>query len=113
MSLFTDDEGVASILLSGNSFNKTKRLADFFGLKFVSSSTYYRMQRLYLIPATDEWWSWMSEEILEEFSGDMLLVVMANVTLQGSLPKICATFWLKYKPMTSLTLKFWIRDMLA
>ena len=67
-------QAAASILLSGNSFNKTKRLADFFGLKFVSSSTYYRMQRLYLIPAIDEWWSWMREEILEEFSGEDVVV---------------------------------------
>ena len=110
-----NSQTAALILLSGNSFNKTKRLADFFGLKFVSSSKYYRMQQLYLISAIDEWWSWMRGEILEEFSRKD---VVGGGDGQCDSPRfnaknLCYTSWLKHKPITSLTLKFWIRDTLA
>ena len=54
-------QAAASVLLSGNNFAKIERLADFYGLTFLSSSSYYRMQRLYLIPAINEWWFWMRE----------------------------------------------------
>lgn len=47
----------ASIMLSGNNFAKFEKLANFLGLSFISYSTFYRMQRLYLIPAISEWWS--------------------------------------------------------
>ena len=56
-------------MLSGNNFAKIKRMADFFGLHFLSKSTYYRLQRLYLLPEIDDWWCWMREELLKEFEG--------------------------------------------
>ena len=59
----------ASLMLSGNNFAKIKRMADFFGLHFLSKSTYYRLQRLYLLPEIDDWWCWMREELLKEFEG--------------------------------------------
>ena len=67
-------QAAASVLLSGNNFAKIERLADFYGLAFLSSSSYYRMQRLYLIPAINEWWFWMREEILDEFAGESIVV---------------------------------------
>lgn len=33
-------------------------MANFLGLAFISDSIFYRMQRLYFIPAIDEWWDW-------------------------------------------------------
>ena len=47
-------QGAAAILLSGNNFSKVSRMTDFMGLSFLSSSTFYRMQRLYLFPAVEE-----------------------------------------------------------
>ena len=52
-------QSAASILLSGNNFAKINRMAEFLGMPFLSESTYYRMQRLYLFPAVEEWWGWM------------------------------------------------------
>ena len=45
----------ASILLSGNNFAKIEKMAKFLGLSFISESTFYRLQRLYFVPAINEW----------------------------------------------------------
>ena len=84
----------ASIMLCGNQFGKAKRIAKFLHLEFLSKSTYYRFQRLYVIPAINGWWSWMKAELVREFSGHYkisLLVVMVNVTHQASMPRIFVT----------------------
>ena len=57
----------ASIMLSGNNFFKVEKLAKFIGLAFISDSTFYRMQRLYFIPAIDEWWSWQRSLLVRDF----------------------------------------------
>ena len=44
-------------------------MAKFFKLELLSKSTYYRFQRLYLVPEINEWWSWMRNEIIGEFTG--------------------------------------------
>ena len=67
-------QATASILLSGNNFAKIQRMAAFFGLVFLSSSSYYRIQRLYLLPAVNEWWFWMRYHLLEEFAGENIVV---------------------------------------
>ena len=64
----------ACIMLSGNSFGKVERMARFYGLQLIAKSTYHRFQRLYLIPEVNEWWSWMRQEILDEFSGKEIVV---------------------------------------
>jgi hypothetical protein len=67
-------QAAASLLLSGNNFGKIERLANFYGLAFISKSTYFRFQRLYLIPEINEWWCWMRREILGEFAGKDIVV---------------------------------------
>ena len=62
-------QAAASILLSGNSFAKIERMAKFYGLALLSKSTFYRYQRLYLIPEINEWWAWTRQELLKEFVG--------------------------------------------
>ena len=64
----------ASIMLSGNQFEKAKRMAKCLHLEFLSKSTYYRFQRLYIIPEINGWWSWMKGELVREFSGQDLIV---------------------------------------
>ena len=64
----------ASILLSGNNFAKQEKLAKFLGLSFLSESTFYRMQRVYFIPAINEWWNWQREQLLEEFKDKDVIV---------------------------------------
>ena len=50
----------------------------FWGLRaptqFISKSTYYRFQRLYVIPGINEWWMWMKQELVTEFSGQDVVV---------------------------------------
>ena len=67
-------QSAAATLLSGNNFGKVNRLADFLGLSFLSESTFYQMQRLYLFPAVEEWWSWIRGELLKEFSDEKVVV---------------------------------------
>ena len=64
----------ASIMLSGNNFAKVEKMANFLGLSFISESTFYRMQRLYFIPAIDEWWSWQREQLIEDFIDQEVVV---------------------------------------
>lgn len=63
----------AAILMSGNNYDKIAKFADFFGLSFISSTT-YRAQRIYLIPAVTEWWIWQQEEIFKGLKGKDLVV---------------------------------------
>ena len=64
----------AAILLSGCSFIKVAKMAQFLGLSFPSKSTFYRAQRLYLIPAVTEWWKWQQEKIFSELRGKQIVV---------------------------------------
>ena len=57
----------AAVLLSGHNFGKINRLAESMNLALISKSTYFRMQRLYLLPAVNEWWEWMRKELMNEF----------------------------------------------
>ncbi|XP_028406802.1 uncharacterized protein LOC114529244 [Dendronephthya gigantea] len=65
---------VASIMLSGSHYAKANRLAKFLNLEFVSKSSYYRFQRLYLIPEINNWWNWMKSELITEFAGKDIVV---------------------------------------
>ena len=67
-------QAAASILLSGNNYAKIQRLANFYGLAFLSKSTFYRYQRLYLIPVINEWWTSTREELLRDFAGQDIVV---------------------------------------
>jgi hypothetical protein len=41
-------------------YGKVKRLAADMNFTFISDSTYFRIHRLYLLPAVFEWWGWIS-----------------------------------------------------
>ena len=64
----------AAVLLSGGNYGKVKRLAADMNLAFISDSTYFRIQRLYLLSAVDEWWGWMRGQLMDEFRGKKVLV---------------------------------------
>ena len=49
-------------------------MAKFLGLSFPSKSTFFRVQRLYVIPAVTEWWKWQQEIIFEELKDQDLVV---------------------------------------
>ncbi len=67
-------QSAASIILSGSHYAKMNRLAKFLNLEFLSKSSYYRFQRLYLIPEINDWWCWMRRELISEFSSQDIVV---------------------------------------
>ncbi|KAK3725325.1 hypothetical protein QZH41_016412 [Actinostola sp. cb2023] len=66
----------SAILLSGNNFAKVELLSKFMGLGCPSSSSFHRVQRFYAIPAIEEWWSWMRNNIISII--DQMEVVLAG-----------------------------------
>ena len=64
----------AAVLLSGNIFSQIDNFAEFMGLSFISPSTFFRVQKLYCIPAIEEWWQWMRGELVVEFKNEELVV---------------------------------------
>ncbi len=40
----------------------------------LSKSTYFRLQRVYLIPTVNEWWCWTRDQLLNELSGEDIVV---------------------------------------
>ena len=67
-------QAAAALLLSGNNFAKVEKFAKFLGLSFISASTFFRVQKLYCIPAIDEWWQWMRGKLVIEFQNEELIV---------------------------------------
>lgn len=59
----------ASILLSGNNYQKIAHFAKFLRLPFLCATTFSKIQKTYLIPAVDEYWCNHQENILANFRG--------------------------------------------
>ena len=68
-------QACGAVLLSGNNFAHVERFAKFLGLSFVSRSTFCRAQRVYCIPAINEWWTWQQGIINHELQGQSLVVM--------------------------------------
>ena len=64
----------AAIFLSGCSFITVAKMPQFLGLSFPSKSTFFRVQRLYVIPTVLEWWKWQQEKIFDELKGQEFAV---------------------------------------
>ena len=64
----------AAIFLSGCSFITVAKMPQFLGLSFPSKSTFFRVQRLYVIPTVLEWWKWQQEKIFDELKGQEFVV---------------------------------------
>ena len=80
-------------MLSVNNFAKVEKMANFLGLAFISDSTFYRMQRLYFIPAIGEWWEWQRALLVREFPGKEVVVCADGLCdSPGTLPKIYVIF---------------------
>lgn len=64
----------AAVLTSGNNFSKIEKFAKHLGLKFISASTFQRVQKLYCAPVIDEWWENMREKLWAQFATEDLTV---------------------------------------
>lgn len=65
----------ASTVLSGSNFQKISMFAKFLHLPILSKSTFYKMQRQYVVPSVDEHWINHQNAVLEEFRGVDLVVL--------------------------------------
>lgn len=59
-----------SILCSGNSFGKINLMCKFLGLNCISQSTFYRIQRFYVLPSVTNYWLGMQREIIAKDKTD-------------------------------------------
>jgi len=57
----------SSVLVSGNNFEKVALLAKTLNLKFVSSTTFSRVQSFYALPGIRDLWSKMKDMIGKVF----------------------------------------------
>ncbi|XP_074809367.1 uncharacterized protein LOC141987683 isoform X2 [Natator depressus] len=65
----------AAIILSGNNFGKISQMANFMKLTFVSASTFFRMQRHFIVPTIESFWCRMKQHILEELHGKEVVIM--------------------------------------
>ncbi|XP_006137905.1 uncharacterized protein LOC102457766 isoform X2 [Pelodiscus sinensis] len=72
----------AAIILSGNNFGKISQMANFMKLTFVSASTFFKMQRHFIVPTIESFWCRMKQHILEELHGKEV-VIMGDGHMDG------------------------------
>jgi hypothetical protein len=65
----------SSILISGNNFQKISTLAKFLKLPILSSSTYHRIQRTYLVPSIDSFWLSQQDDVIRGFQNRDVIVM--------------------------------------
>lgn len=65
----------AAILFSGNNFGKMELFAKFLKLGFPDQSTFTRLQKRYLVPAVDEYWTSQQTGIVDEMSDKDLIIL--------------------------------------
>lgn len=65
----------ASVVLSGSNFQKFSMFAKFLQLPILSKSTFYRMQRHYIVPSVGEHWIDHQNSVLEDFRGSDLVIL--------------------------------------
>ncbi|KAK3085827.1 hypothetical protein FSP39_009247 [Pinctada imbricata] len=65
----------SSILLSGNNFKKAEMMFKFMNMPIVSPSSFYKMQRTYLVPSIDEYWLEQQKIVLDEFRNKDIVVL--------------------------------------
>lgn len=64
----------ASLVATGNNFQKLALFASFWKLPFLSSSSFWKIQRTYVVPSIVEIWESHQNEVLDEFRGKDLVL---------------------------------------
>lgn len=65
----------AAIILSGNNYQKMATFANFLRMPFVSSSTFHKIQRTYLIPALDSYWLQEQDSVIDQLRGQEVILM--------------------------------------
>lgn len=87
----------ASVVLSGSNFQKFSMFAKFLQLPILSKSTFYRMQRHYIVPSVGEHWIDHQNSVLEDFRGsDLVILVDGRMDSPGHCAQYCSYTFMEY-----------------
>ncbi|CAC5382844.1 unnamed protein product [Mytilus coruscus] len=87
----------SAIMLSGNNFQKVETLAKFFKLPILSSSTFHRIQKTYLVPAIDRFWIQKQDETFREFiNTDVIVLGDGRMDSPGHCAQYCSYTFMEY-----------------
>ena len=89
----------ASVLVSGNNFDKVSVLSKCLNLNFVSKSTYQRIQKLYAVPAIGAMCEEMKKVMEKVFKGESMILAGDG---RNDSPGYCAQYCV-YSVMDELT----------
>lgn len=64
----------ASLVLSGNNFQKIALLAKFLNLGLPSESTFHRWQRIFINPVIIDYWQNMQSDRLDQLKGTEIII---------------------------------------
>lgn len=73
----------AALLLSGSNFQKIQMFSKFLKLPIVSRNTFFKIQRTYLIPTVDHFWTEHQDSILDQFRDQDLVILGMYCTHNG------------------------------
>ncbi len=72
-------------VMSGNTYQKLKHYCKYMNMGYVTSSAFYQLQGLYILPAIEEEFDMMRQELLDQYKdvplvlcGKHVLVVIAT-----------------------------------
>nr|XP_034316793.1 uncharacterized protein LOC105324442 isoform X2 [Crassostrea gigas] len=87
----------SAILLSGNNFQKISTLAKFLKLPILSSSSFHRIQKTYLVPSIDRFWIQKQESTLREFQNtDIIVLGDGRMDSPGHCAQYCSYTFMEY-----------------
>lgn len=69
------DMMLSSILFSGSNFQKISLMDKFMKFPFISKNSFYKIQRTYLIPAVDEFWTEHQDTVFNQFRGRDIIIL--------------------------------------
>nr|XP_022344857.1 uncharacterized protein LOC111137607 isoform X2 [Crassostrea virginica] len=87
----------SSVVLSGSNFQKVTMFAKFLQLPILSKSTFYRMQRHYIVPSVREHWIDHQNSVLEDFRGlDLVILGDGRMDSPGHSAQYCSYTFMEY-----------------
>ena len=64
----------AGILITGNNFSKFSLFCEFLGVKIISRSTFMQVQKRYIIPVIEQFWTQLKHDIWHLFKGETTIL---------------------------------------
>ncbi|XP_061186901.1 uncharacterized protein LOC133195031 [Saccostrea echinata] len=93
----------SSILLSGGNYQKVSMMAKILKLPIVSKNSFYKIQRTYLIPAVDEFWTEHHDTVSNQFQGrDITILGDGRMDSPGHTAQYCSYTFMEYDTKTIL-----------